>query len=110
MNTPRLLAIGGTGFIGHHLLKSVQQKGWKITSVSLNLPTEERFVHGVRYLHFDLSDRGLVKKYLVEDFAGGLRDHGAVVARGKITRIRTLTTCLPNLHTDRVEFHHKPPH
>ena len=68
MNTPRLLVIGGTGFIGHHLLKSVQQKGWKMTSVSLNSPTEERFVDGVHYLHFDMADQSLVKKYLGEDF------------------------------------------
>ena len=63
MNTPRLLVIGGTGFIGQHLLKSVQQKGWQMTSVSLNSPTEERFVDGVRYLHFDMSDQILVKKH-----------------------------------------------
>lgn len=68
MNTPRLLVIGGTGFIGHHLLKSVQQKGWKMTSVSLNSPTEERFVDGVHYLHFDMANQSLVKKYLGEDF------------------------------------------
>ena len=68
MNTPHLLVIGGTGFIGHHLLKSVQKKGWQMTSVSLNPPTEERFVHGVRYLHFDIVDKTLVKKHLGEDF------------------------------------------
>ena len=68
MNTLHLLVIGGTGFIGHHLLKSVQKKGWQVTSVSLNPPTEERFVHGVRYLHFDIVDKTLVKKHLGEDF------------------------------------------
>ena len=68
MNIPRLLVIGGTGFIGHHLLKSGKQKGWQLTSVSLNSPTEERFVDGVRYLHLDLADLNTVKKYLDEDF------------------------------------------
>jgi len=68
LNTPILLVIGGTGFIGHHLLKAVQEKGWQTTSVSLNSPTEERFVNGVRYLHFDLADQSLVKKHLSEDF------------------------------------------
>ena len=63
MNTPNLLVIGGTGFIGHHLLKSVKQKGWEVTSVSLKPPTEQRFVDGVRYLHFDMADQSLVKKY-----------------------------------------------
>jgi nucleoside-diphosphate-sugar epimerase len=68
MNTPHLLVIGGTGFIGHHLLRASHQRGWQITSVSLNPPSSERFVEGVRYLHFNLSDCGLVKSNLDEDF------------------------------------------
>jgi nucleoside-diphosphate-sugar epimerase len=68
MNNPHLLVIGGTGFIGHYLLRLVRQKGWKTTSVSLNPPTEERFVDDVHYLHFDLTDRTLVKNHLDKDF------------------------------------------
>ena len=68
MNSPHLLVIGGIGFIGHHLLKAAQLKDWKITSVSLNHPTEFRFVDAVEYLHFDLNKHALVKKYLNENF------------------------------------------
>jgi len=68
MNSPHLLVIGGTGFIGHHLLRAAHQRDWEITSVSLNPPTKDRFVTGVSYLYFDLSNSGLVKKYLAEDF------------------------------------------
>ena len=68
MKNSHLLVIGGTGFIGHHLLNYVQQMSWEVTSVSLNPPTEERFVDGVRYLHFDMLDQTLVKKHLDEDF------------------------------------------
>ena len=68
MSVSRLLVIGGTGFIGHHLLKEAQRKGWQNTSVSLNPPKNGRLVNGVRYLYFDLSDRGLAHKYLQEDF------------------------------------------
>ena len=80
MNTPHLLVIGGTGFIGHHLLRAASQRDWEITSVSLNSPTEIRFVDAVEYLHFDLNDRALVNKYLNEDFdyvvnLGGYIDH-----------------------------------
>jgi uncharacterized protein YbjT (DUF2867 family) len=46
LNTPHLLVIGGTGFIGHHLLRAAQLNGWQTTSVSLNSPSEERFVDG----------------------------------------------------------------
>ena len=80
LNAPHLLVIGGTGFIGHHLLKTTKNKCWQTTSVSLNSPTKERFVTGVRYLHFDMADRNLVKKNLDEDFdyvvnLGGYIDH-----------------------------------
>ncbi|MDC0188461.1 NAD(P)-dependent oxidoreductase [bacterium] len=68
LSTKNILVIGGTGFIGHHLLKSIQKKGWQMTSISLNSPIEKRIVEGVRYLHFDMADKSLVKKRLIEDF------------------------------------------
>jgi nucleoside-diphosphate-sugar epimerase len=68
LNIPHLLVIGGTGFIGHHLLKVSLKKSWKITSVSLNPPAKDRFVDGVRYLHLDLTNRLLVKEGLCDDF------------------------------------------
>jgi nucleoside-diphosphate-sugar epimerase len=68
MNAPHLLVIGGTGFIGHHLLRASHQKDWKMTSVSLNPPPKERFVDDVCYLNFDMTDRSLVKKHLDKDY------------------------------------------
>ena len=62
------MVIGGTGFIGHHLLRAAQKKKWQMTSVSLNPPSSERFVHSVRYLHFDLACYSPGKKYFVEEF------------------------------------------
>ena len=101
INTPHLLVIGGTGFIGHHLLKSVQQKGWQLTSVSMKSPTEERFVGGVRYLHFDLSDLNLVKSNLDEDFdyvvnLGGYINH-RLFRKGGRDLIENHFTALQNL-------------
>ena len=112
INTPHLLVIGGTGFIGHHLLKSVQQKGWQLTSVSLKPPTEERFVGGVRYLHFDLSDRGLVKSNLDEDFdyvvnLGGYINHRLFREGGRdliemhFTALQNLLEVLPSSELKR---------
>jgi len=80
MNSPHLLVIGGTGFIGHHLLRASHQRDWKMTSVSLNPPPKERFVDDVCYLNFDITDSSLVKKYLDKDFdyvvnLGGHVDH-----------------------------------
>ena len=101
MNTPHLLVIGGTGFIGHHLLRSVRQKGWQMTSVSLNPPTEERFVDCVRYLRFDMTDQTLVKKNLSDDFdyvvnLGGYINHQLFLNGGR-SLIETHFTALQNL-------------
>ena len=101
MNTPHLLVIGGTGFIGHHLLTAAILRGWEITSVSLNPPTEIRFVDAVEYIHFDLNDLSLVNKYLNEDFdyvvnLGGYIDHKLFMEGGR-TLIDTHFSALQNL-------------
>jgi len=104
MNTPHLLVIGGTGFIGHHLLSAAQQRGWQITSVSLNPPSSERFVEGVRYLHFDLTYFEVAKKYLDENFdyvvnLGGYINHQLFQDGG-----RALIKTHSNSLQDLVEF------
>jgi len=35
---PHLLVVGGTGFIGYHLISTAKKKGWKVSSISLNKP------------------------------------------------------------------------
>ena len=101
MNIPHLLVIGGTGFIGHHLLKSALKKDWQVTSVSLNSPTDERFVEGVHYLHLDILDKKLLKKHLGEDFdyvvnLGGYINHQLFKEGGR-SLIKTHFTALQNL-------------
>ena len=101
-----MLVIGGTGFIGHHLLKAAQHKGWQLTSVSLNPPSMERFVGGVRYLHFDITNIHPVKKYLDEDYdfvvnLGGYIDHQFFLDGGRdlidvhFTALQNLLEVLP---------------
>ena len=101
MNTPHLLVIGGTGFIGHHFLRAAHQRGWQITSVSLNPPSKERLVDGVRYLHFDLTDFEVTKKYLDEKFdyvvhLGGYINHQLFLDGGRAL-IETHFNSLQNL-------------
>ena len=101
LNTLHLLVLGGTGFLGHHLLKTAKNKYWQTTSVSVNSPTEERFVDGVHYLHFNMTDYNLVKKYLVEDFnyivnLGGYINHQLFQDGGR-SLIETHFTTLQNL-------------
>jgi len=88
LNNTHLLVVGGTGFIGHHLLRAALQEGCRVTSVSLNKPDTERFVKNVRYLHFDLADRVLVKNNLSENFdyivnLGGYINHKLFLDGGR---------------------------
>ena len=48
----QLLVIGGTGFIGHHLLCAAKEKNWDLSSLSLHYPKNERYVTGVKYSPF----------------------------------------------------------
>jgi len=79
LDKPRLLVIGGTGFIGSHLLAATVDD-WQVTSVSLNPPSPERFVSSVIYKHLDLTDFDAVEAALIEDYdyvvnLGGYVDH-----------------------------------
>lgn len=102
---PRLLVIGGTGFIGHHLLRSTKDE-WQVTSISLNPPSPQRFVRSVRYIKLDLTDFAAVKSFLVEDFdyvvnLGGYVDHmlykdgGQSVITAHFLALQNLIAILP---------------
>ncbi|MDC0450142.1 NAD(P)-dependent oxidoreductase [Pelagibacteraceae bacterium] len=76
----KILIIGGTGFIGHHLAKACIQKKMRVTSVSLTKPSKERFVKKVKYLLCDISKIRLINKKLNGSFnyivnLGGHVDH-----------------------------------
>ena len=81
IKSPHLLVIGGTGFIGHHVLKAASNKKWSTTSISLNAPPKERIVEGVRYIQLDLCQRDKVRNIInneAYDYVvnlGGYIDH-----------------------------------
>lgn len=102
---PRLLVIGGTGFIGHHLLAAAKND-WQVTSVSLNPPTQQRFVSSVRYVNVDLVDFNATKIALEEGFEyvvnlGGYIDHklftegGENVIQSHFFALQNLIAALP---------------
>ena len=106
MNTPHLLVIGGTGFIGHHLLRAARLRGWQITSISLNPPSSQRLVDDVLYVHFDLTDLEIAKKYLEENFdyvvnLGGyinhqlFKDGGRALIKTHFNSLQNLVEVLP---------------
>ena len=76
----RLLVVGGTGFIGHHLVRAAKLKGWDVSSVSLHLPNSQRCIAGAHYQQIDLTDRAAVSAALNVNFdyvvnLGGYIDH-----------------------------------
>lgn len=60
----RILIIGGTGFIGHHLAKVCIKKKMKVTSISKTLPSKERHVKKVRYIKCLIEKKSEIKKKL----------------------------------------------
>ena len=45
----KLLVIGGTGFLGFHIIKEAKKRKWNVTSISLNKPKKKRFLQNVKY-------------------------------------------------------------
>ena len=56
-----ILVLGGTGFIGRNLIKSLKKK-YKISSISLNQILKEKKCSGVKYKRLDLRKKNNIKK------------------------------------------------
>ena len=63
-----LLVIGGTGFIGHHILNYGKKSNWKLTSISRRIPKHDRRIYGVKYLILDIKKHELFKKKINNNF------------------------------------------
>ena len=76
----KILVVGGTGFLGFHIIKEAKKKSWKITSISLKKPTKKRFHKKVKYIFANIENLKLLKKKLVGNYdfvvnAGGYGQH-----------------------------------
>ena len=58
-----ILVVGGTGFIGYHLLKSLRKKN-KVFSLSKNKPKKIRKLKSVNYIFCDISKKNKLSKLL----------------------------------------------
>ena len=59
-----ILVIGGTGFIGHHLLKKATDLGWSSYCISRKKVIKKRFIKKVKYINLDINKKKILKKYL----------------------------------------------
>lgn len=57
MSSPCLLVVGGSGFIGSHLIRHARRKNWKTSSLSLHLPSGDNKVNGTEYIVGDITDK-----------------------------------------------------
>ena len=60
----KLLVVGGTGFIGQHLVKKALDLGFNTTSLSKNNPNEKEKTEGVTYLRADITNKKDLKSKL----------------------------------------------
>jgi len=67
-NKTSLLVLGGTGFIGKHIIKKTVSKQWKVTCASLSLPSKKNRIKKVEYYKVDLSNFSTVRKKLNKPF------------------------------------------
>ncbi len=61
-NKKKLLVLGGTGFIGYHLIKKCKKIGWDVVSVSKKKPSKEKYISGTTYIFDDLQKKNIFKK------------------------------------------------
>ena len=85
----RILVIGGTGFIGFHVVKEAKKRGFDTYSISLNSPKKNRFIKGVKYIKVDVTKiedlkRKITKSYNYVINAGGYGLHPDFGKKGDI--------------------------
>ena len=77
---PKILIVGGTGFLGFHLAKKCIKLKWKVSSISTKKPIEFRKIKSVKYYFFDISKKNSFFKISKKKFDyvvnfGGHVDH-----------------------------------
>lgn len=63
-----ILVIGGTGFIGYHLLKKTSQLGWISISASRKKPQKKRKLKKVRYIKINFKNSEEIQNKLKEKY------------------------------------------
>ena len=54
-NKEKLLVVGGTGYIGHNILKKSLKLGFITTSLSKKIPKKNSRIDGIKYIVADIT-------------------------------------------------------
>lgn len=60
----RILVIGGTGFLGYHLIKKCVSKDWAVSSISTHKPKKNRIIKNVNYILLDITKNKLINNII----------------------------------------------
>ena len=76
----KILIIGGTGFIGYHLILKCKKMNWKVVSISTKKPNKYRYVKNVKYKICDISNKKHLSTTIKNNYnyvvnLGGYIDH-----------------------------------
>ncbi len=90
-HSPRLLVVGGNGFIGRHIVSHAVAKGWSVTSLSLSYRHDRQGSYaGVRYVVADISNINFLREALSGNSSfefvlncGGYIDHTLFLRGGQ---------------------------
>ena len=63
-NNYKLLVIGGTGFIGQHIVKKSLDLGFHTTSLSKSIPNKDKKLKGATYLAGDITNKKLFSIFM----------------------------------------------
>jgi len=79
-NKKKILVIGGTGFIGYHLIKRCLQKSYNVTCISSRTSSKKKRFSKVKYLICDIRDKKKLSKIITSRYnfvvnLGGYVDH-----------------------------------
>jgi len=97
-NKKKILVIGGTGFIGHHLLKLTVKLGWISSSISRQRPKKIRKVNNVKYFKGDIFKfNSKNKKFNNYDYAVNLSNNY------KILKTKDIETLIQFIKVNKIK-------
>jgi len=103
----KILIIGGTGFLGHHLAQKCLKNNLQVISLSRNKPKKERFLKKVKYLYADISNKKQLKYKLkfklnyVVNFAGDVDHHGKNTIKSHFNGCKNIVGILKKKKIDK---------